>query len=71
MESDVINWERLIEIKQTHQNTGLIFEVPKYLNQFIKKDTKVFFELFRPSDQKYSNKHEFTYKPLPKSESGI
>ena len=39
------------------------FRTPPYENQTVTEDVNVFFELYRPSDNAYSEPKHFRYKP--------
>ena len=47
---------------KTRKN-NFYFRTPPYENQTVTEDVNVFFELYRPSDNAYSEPKHFRYKP--------
>ncbi|XP_071505686.1 uncharacterized protein [Diadema antillarum] len=50
-----------------HRQFAIVCATPKFVNQGIRAAHMVKFQLYRPSDEEYSNEMEFTYKPLNSS----
>jgi len=64
-ENDERNWEADAHFTEgdVHHQYAIAFKTPPYENQTVTEDVNVFFELYRPSDNAYSEPKHFRYKP--------
>jgi len=64
-ENEERSWESKAQFTEgdVHHQYAIAFKTPAYENQTVTEDVNVFFELYRPSDQAFSEPKNFRYKP--------
>ena len=64
--SDSHGWEGWGDFNPSdvHKQYGIALKTPKYRDGNIKEKTKVFLELYKPSDETVSEPHDFYFSPF-------